>query len=71
MELLIHYNTALPFSATVERLFSVGKDILKPKRSGLSDNHFEMLPFWKAILLLLLRSSYQSRTFVWFENRDQ
>ena len=34
-------------SAAVERLFSMGKDILKPKRSGLSDEHFEMLAFLK------------------------
>ena len=45
MKLLFHYITALPFSATVERLFSIGKDILKLKRCGLSDDHFEMLSF--------------------------
>ena len=28
-------------------LFSMGKDILKPKRSGLNDKHFEMLAFLK------------------------
>ena len=27
---------------TVERLLSIGKDILKPKRCGLRENHFEM-----------------------------
>ena len=32
-------------SAAVERLFSIGKDILKPTRCGLSDTHFEMLSF--------------------------
>ena len=45
--LFIRYNTALPSSATIERVFSVGKDILKPKRAGLSDDHFEMLIFLK------------------------
>ena len=44
-ELLIHYNTALSFSAAVEQLFSNEKDILKPKRNGLGNNHFEMLVF--------------------------
>ena len=40
-------NTTLPSSAAVERLFSLGKDILKPKRCGLSDEHFEILAFLK------------------------
>ena len=42
-KLLVLYNTSLPSSAAVERFFSMGKNILKPKRSGLSDEHFEML----------------------------
>ena len=45
MKLLIHYNTALPSNVAVERLFSIGKDFLKPKRCGLSDNQYEMLSF--------------------------
>ena len=48
-ELFVKYNTAIPFSAAVERLFSLGKDVLKPKRSGLSDEHFEMLVFLKQL----------------------
>ena len=28
-------------------LFSMGKDVLKPKRFGISDEHFEMLAFVK------------------------
>ena len=46
-DLFIKYNTPLPSSAAVERLFSIGKDVLKPKRSGLTDEHFEMLVFLK------------------------
>ena len=42
-ELFVKYKTAIASSAAVERLFSLGKDVLKPKRSGLSDEHFEML----------------------------
>ena len=38
------------YSAAVERLFRIGKDILKPGRCGLSDNHFDMLSFLKGNL---------------------
>ena len=51
-QLFICYNTALPFSAEVERMFSTGKDILKPKRAGLSDEHFQMLTFLKGIKII-------------------
>ena len=44
-ELFVKYNTAIPSSAAVERLFSLEKDVLKPRRPGLSDEHFEMLVF--------------------------
>ena len=38
------------YSAAFERLFRIGKDILKPGRCGLGDNHFEMLSFLKGNL---------------------
>ena len=41
--LFVKYNTALPSRAAVERLFATGKDVLRPKRPGLSDEHFNML----------------------------
>ena len=39
----IKLNTPLPSSAAVERLFSLGKDVLRPKKASLSDEHFEMM----------------------------
>jgi len=47
--MFISYNTDIPSSAAVERIFSIGKDILKSKRSGLSDEHFEMLVLPKGL----------------------
>ena len=49
-DLFIEYNTAIPSSAAVERMFSLGKDVLRPKRASLSDKHFEMLVFLKGKL---------------------
>lgn len=37
----LRYNTDLPSSALVERLFSFAKDVLQNKRSKLTDIHFE------------------------------
>ena len=45
--MFIDSNSAILSSAAIERLFSVGKDVLKPKRSGLTDQNFEMLVLLK------------------------
>ena len=54
IELFIKYNTAIPSSAAVERLFSTGKDVLRAKRSLLlSDDNFNMLMSMKGNMHLI------------------
>lgn len=53
VEVFIRYNTPLPSSAAVERLFSSGGDILRSKRASLTSANFESLVFLKGNLALL------------------
>jgi len=43
MALFLEYNTPVPCSAAVAEVFSQGKDILRDKRSPLTDVNFEEL----------------------------
>ena len=45
VEVFIKYNTGIPSSAAIERVFSVGSDVIKPKRATLSSENFERLIF--------------------------
>lgn len=53
VNLFIRYNTPVPSSAAVERLFSIASDIIRPKRSRLTANTFEKLVFLKGNMTLL------------------
>lgn len=41
-KLFLKYNSAMPSSASVERLFSCAKKVLSPSRTKLDDKNFEM-----------------------------
>lgn len=47
-EVFRHYNTIIPSSAPVERVFSVAKHILRPERNKLKDELFEKLIILKS-----------------------
>ena len=52
IRLFIKYNSSLPSSAAVERLFSIGSEVMKPERSSLTSENFEMFVFLKGNLHL-------------------
>ena len=43
----IKFNTPIPSSAAIERVFSIAGDIMRPKRSSLAAHNFEKLVFVK------------------------
>jgi hypothetical protein len=53
VDLFIRFNTTIPSSAAVERLFSFDKDILRTKGSSLPDENLEMLLFMKGNMHLM------------------
>lgn len=54
--LFVRYNTPLPSSASIERVFSYGSAILRPKRATLAAENFEALVFLKGNLPLLRKA---------------
>ncbi len=52
-ELFVKFNTPVPSSAAVERIFSIGKDILRAKRASLSDENFDILMFMRGNMHLV------------------
>src|SRR5678816_260705 len=53
LNLFINYNTPLPLSLAVERIYSIGGDIFIAKRSALTAFNFEHLIFLKGNMDLL------------------
>ncbi|KAG0725708.1 hypothetical protein GWK47_038100 [Chionoecetes opilio] len=53
VDVFVKYNTTIPNSAFVERLFSQGSDIMKAKRASLTSDHFERFVFMKGNMDLL------------------
>ncbi|KAG0717266.1 hypothetical protein GWK47_054805 [Chionoecetes opilio] len=47
VDVFVKYNTVIPSSAAVERLFSQGSDIMKATRASLTSDNFEILVFMK------------------------
>ncbi|KAG0724739.1 hypothetical protein GWK47_039997 [Chionoecetes opilio] len=43
VDVFVKYNTAIPSSAAVERLFSQGSEVMKAKRTSLTSDSFERL----------------------------
>ncbi|CAI9737865.1 XP_036359420.1uncharacterized protein LOC118763785 [Octopus vulgaris] len=52
-DLFIKFSTAIPSSAAVKHLFSIGKDIMRAKRSSFSDGNIDMLVFMKGNMYLM------------------
>lgn len=53
VKLFIKYNTPLPSSAAVERMFSTAGDVLRPKRASMTGAKFEKLVFTKGNMAFL------------------
>jgi len=56
IELFLKYNTPIPSSAAVERLFSTASDISRKNRSSLKSENFELFLFLKKTMPFLICS---------------
>ena len=54
--LFLRYNKPLPSSASIDRVFSYGSAILRPKRATLAAENFEALVFLKGNLTFLRKA---------------
>ncbi|XP_077404827.1 uncharacterized protein LOC144037315 isoform X5 [Vanacampus margaritifer] len=61
VDLFIKYNSPLPSSAAMERMFSTAGDILRPKRHALASANFEKLVFLRGNMSLLGYPSYKGQ----------
>ena len=59
VDLFIKYNTPLPTSAAVERLFSRAGNILRANRSTLEEGNFKELVFLKGNMHILGYQQYE------------
>lgn len=62
-DLFSMFKTPILLSAAMERIFSPGKDVLKPERAGLSEKHFEILFFPERKIILLLMMGFTQNVF--------
>ena len=62
------HNNAIPFNIAIKCLFSLGKNVLKPKQPALSNEDFETLVFLKLRFQkhLFFVLSVRQRYFFWY-----
>jgi len=64
IKLFLMYNTPIPSSAAVERLFSTASDIIRKKRSSLKSENFVLFLFLKKMPFLICSVTADLSMFV-------